>query len=872
MTGARAQADEALAQVGADPRAALRLAESALAVAGADAAAAATAERALGLAHRHLRDLASSTEHFTRAIEIASAAGLREIAGQARLSMSGNLAEAGRFDDAIATADRAAADLDGFDSARATLQKATIHMVRGDWAGAVAGFGAALAGIEAAGASVSLANLHANRGMVHLRQGDLLRAERDMHAACELYERLGSRRRAADVLKNLGMVATARGDLPLALARYHEADAILTDLGISDPMGLLHRAHGLLGARLVEEARQAAEAAVRGFEAEGAEARLVEARLYLADVRLAAGDPAGARQEVAAARALMAGQRRPAFAPLADYADLRARLAGEPLRRGMLRMARSAADRLHRTGWTLESADARLAAARVAAAVGDVDAARSELDEAAWARRRGPAWLQIAAWHAEAATRLASGDTRGARAALRAGLRRVDRHQATLGASDMRARASELGAALAALGLRLAVESGRLPAIFDWAERSRANALDLRPTRPPGDERLAAAMGELRAAAAQAGRPGPPGADADRLHRRQHRLEAEVTSLLRHAVGGDTLIGPTPQLAGVRRRLDGTVLVEYLESEGRLFALVVTSTRARLVRLGDAAPDDSTADQLRLTALRVARPASSASAKAAAANLFESRAAELDAALLAPLRPHIGMRRVVVVPTGALHIVPWAALPTLAGRPVTVAPSAALWLRAGRRRRSGPVVLAAGPGLDHAAAEVTAVAPLYPGAVVLTGREATADAVLAAMDGSRLVHLAVHGRFRADNPLFSALVAHGGNVHMCDIERLARAPDVVVLSACEAALAGRFAGDELMGLAAAFLGLGTRTVVASTLPVSDRDTRRLMVRFHELLATDREPAVALAAAQQQIGGDSPAAKVTAGSFMCLGRR
>ena len=59
----------------------------------------------------------------------------------------------------------------------------------------------------------------------------------------------------------------------------------------------------------------------------------------------------------------------------------------------------------------------------------------------------------------------------------------------------------------------------------------------------------------------------------------------------------------------------------------------------------------------------------------------------LDRLLLAPIAPLIGSRPVVVVPTGELHATPWAALPTLAGRPVSVAPSARLWLAAARARQ-----------------------------------------------------------------------------------------------------------------------------------------------------------------------------------------
>ena len=87
-----------------------------------------------------------------------------------------------------------------------------------------------------------------------------------------------------------------------------------------------------------------------------------------------------------------------------------------------------------------------------------MQAARGDLAQAAQARRRGPADLRAAAWYAEALLRLAADDTRGATVALKAGLRVVDEHAASLGATDLRVHASGLGADLAGEGVRLAIE------------------------------------------------------------------------------------------------------------------------------------------------------------------------------------------------------------------------------------------------------------------------------------------------------------------------------------------------------------------------------------------------------------------------------
>ena len=96
--------------------------------------------------------------------------------------------------------------------------------------------------------------------------------------------------------------------------------------------------------------------------------------------------------------------------------------------------------------------------------------------------------------------------------------------------------------------------------------------------------------------------------------------------------------------------------------------------------------------------------------------------------LVAPVLPLIGDRRVVLTPSGQLSGTPWTLLPGLAGRPVTVPPSATRWLdlrRAAGRRRPR-VGLVAGPAVERGEEEVTRAAAAWPQATVLTGERAAA--------------------------------------------------------------------------------------------------------------------------------------------------
>src|SRR5262249_2906220 len=134
-------------------------------------------------------------------------------------------------------------------------------------------------------------------------------------------------------------------------------------------------------------------------------------------------------------------------------------------------------------------------------------------------------------------------------------------------------------------------------------------------------------------------------------------------------------------------------------------------------------------------------------------------------------------------------------------------------------------------------------------------------AVLAALDGAALAHLACHGTFRSDSPLFSSVELVDGPLNVYELQRLRRAPEVVVLSACGLAVSDVRPGAELLGLASALLGMGTRAIIASVVPVPDAGAKRLMVDLHRRLLAGEGLAAALAAAQ---------ASTPVAGFVCLG--
>jgi CHAT domain-containing protein len=243
----------------------------------------------------------------------------------------------------------------------------------------------------------------------------------------------------------------------------------------------------------------------------------------------------------------------------------------------------------------------------------------------------------------------------------------------------------------------------------------------------------------------------------------------------------------------------------------------------------------------------------------------------LERQLLGPAAGDIDDGPIVLTPPGSLHGVPWGLLPSLRHVAYSVAPSASLALTPLRRRssRDGRVVVVVGPGLPGTRDEAGEIAAGYRDAQVLVDGQATAGRVLAAMDGATTAHVAAHGVFRSDNPLFSSLRLDDGPLTVYDLSRLRRAPARLILSSCESGVATAVAGDELLGMISVLIPLGTTSLLASIVPVNDVSTAPLMGQFHAGLRSGRTFAGALRQVRDD-ASDDPVGLATAAAFVALG--
>lgn len=879
ITGATAatHAAEAVRLARVDSRRALDLVCAAQAAGGPEeVGTAALVARALGLVATEACRMADAVRHLRRAVSLGQRAEDTMLVAETRLDLAAALALRGRLGEALAEAERAGEGLRGPLTARLQMRQALVLQRLGNHDEALAGYRQALARLRRDGDREWEARLLCNRGVLHAYRGDLHAADADLRRAERLHDELGFDLAAAQVRHNLGFVAARRGDVPAALAWYDRVDEEYRRVGVERAVLQLDRCEVLLSANLITEARRAAEEAVGELEGAELKADLAEARLTLSGAALRDGDAGTAHFQAEQARREFVAQRRPAWTVLARYASLRAAWSAGDRSSAVLAAARRTSVALAKAGWEVPALDARLIAGRLALEQGRPEVARVELARAGVARGRGPVSLRTAAWHAEALLRLSCDNPRSAQAAVAAGLRVAESHRAALGATDLRAHASAHAADLAGLGVRLALDSKRARRVLLAVERSRASTWQPAPARPPEDDVLAGALAELRLVVAEIQSTVAAGLGAAHLARRQRELEAAIRRRS-HQARGDPAATPASTLAvaPLATELGDASLVEFLAVDGRLHAVTLSDGRARLWELGQesAAAMDLATIAFALRRLTLGhRPG--ASLRAFADTAAEA-ARRLDALLLTPLLREIGERPLVLVPTGALYGTPWSALPSCVGRPVVVAPSAALWHRASMAAPSAPpaaedVLLVAGPGLPGAAEEVRELCELYPRARCLTGDRATCDAVAAAFEHAEHAHVAAHGNFRTDNPLFSSLEFADGPLTVYEIEGLGRSPARLFLSACDSARAAVMVGDELLGVSSALFSLGTSTVVGSVVPVRDDSAHPLMVEFHRRLAQGVTPAAALSEAQLELSAAGEATFAAGAAFVCFG--
>lgn len=217
--------------------------------------------------------------------------------------------------------------------------------------------------------------------------------------------------------------------------------------------------------------------------------------------------------------------------------------------------------------------------------------------------------------------------------------------------------------------------------------------------------------------------------------------------------------------------------------------------------------------------------------------------------LLNNVMPYLkGAELVYIIPHGSLHYLPLHAL-EYAGKSlidyfaIAYAPSTAVLIRihsSWTEPRSQRETMVVGnptgdlPFAEVEAAEIARLLQVRP----LLRQAATKARVLADITNQTHVHLATHAHFSPHDPFTSSIALADGELSARELLGITLNTQMVVVSACETALQDIRAGDELVGLARAFLYAGVRSLILSLWRVNDPTTAQLMRCFYTHLFDD----------------------------------
>ena len=860
-------ADEAGRLTGVDAESALEAATLVMELADeAEASASAVrARRACARALAYLGRFDAALAVCREAADLAEAAGHDEEAGRVRLASMHPLLELGRLPAAVEAGEVArqrflAAGRPEL-AARADINLGAVYQRKDEPQRAIECLDRARANLDD---PLLVGHLENNRGEALLWLNDFRGAERAFTRALEAFEASGAELTAAIAAGNLADLAVRRGQLATALNHYERARTRLESTNATSQLARLLAEQADVKAQLglTSEALAEYHAAIDELDRAGLALESARARAGLGHTCFRLRRFAEAETALAAAST---GFDELGHATARAQADLvRAEMIAA---HGRLQEARGMAMRamavLHDR--PVESIVARHLLARLTLELDGPTQAEAELDAALVAAQRFDlAPLRAEMLQSRARMRRQAGRLPAAIDDLEQAVAQVERLRAALQSDRFRA---------ALLGDRAEIYEDLIDALlesdepdvlrraFAVVERAKSRTLldQLMATPSGGGEdpadpltrrhaelrsELSALYSRLADEATASTSPTAMAAWIETVRDREQELDTVEGRLDAARAQGGFHARPT-NLAHTQERLaEDQALVEYVITGERIHAFVIDRQRATVHQdLATTAEVTAVLPRLGFQIACALRPG--ARDDRHAAQRVEHTELELETLfdqLLAPLMNRLaGARRLVFVPHGPLHAIPFAALgprgaPLIATHAVSTSLSASLLVTTRPAPRTGRSVIvgladAIARRIDdeaHAAARQLDVRP----GDVLTGADATVSRVVESLPGAEIIHIATHGHFDPMHPRRSGLRLHDRWLTIQDLLGLELDARVVTLSACDTGQAGIRAGDELVGLVRSVLATGARSVLTSLWRLDDEVAVEFMRSFY----------------------------------------
>jgi CHAT domain-containing protein/tetratricopeptide (TPR) repeat protein len=361
-----------------------------------------------------------------------------------------------------------------------------------------------------------------------------------------------------------------------------------------------------------------------------------------------------------------------------------------------------------------------------------------------------------------------------------------------------------------------------------------------------------------------------------RIQRLQEQVQSRENELIRtlrelpaHERENATLEAPAEfSLQKVQASLPrDTALIEYYSVGDRVVAAVLHGDSVEIVPVTLMARVQHFLRLLRfqLSKFRMGMAAAQGIAEPLL-RATQSHLHSLYGELIAPLRARMRSKHLIFVPHGPLHFLPFHAL--LDGEEyladaytVSYAPSATVFAVCQEKpARSRPASLVLGVPDDRAPeilGEVQSVAALLPESKLLLGVQANSGVLREQGAQCGLLHIATHGVYRQDNPMFSGIRLGDGYLNLYDLYQLRLGADLVTLSGCATGMNVVAAGDELLGLQRGLFCAGAASLLLSLWDVHDRSTTLLMQSFYKAYIETGDMPASLQSAMRELRDQNP---------------
>ncbi|MGB7847660.1 MAG: CHAT domain-containing protein [Candidatus Acidiferrum sp.] len=357
------------------------------------------------------------------------------------------------------------------------------------------------------------------------------------------------------------------------------------------------------------------------------------------------------------------------------------------------------------------------------------------------------------------------------------------------------------------------------------------------------------------------------------LQEKAQRQEKELLRAVREmpAQEGETATFGAPADFSIEKMQasipQNATLVEYFSTGDHIVAAVITKTGIQILPVTSLSRVTHVLQLLRFqfSKFRVG----SEHIRQFEHTLFRATQSHLESLyseLISPLCPYLQGAQLIIVPHGPLHFLPFHALQKDGEYlcdcfTVSYAPSATVFTmcqeKAASSNASSLVLGIADQRAPRILEEVESVAALLPHSALYIGDHATSSVLAEKGPLCGLLHIATHGVYRQDNPMFSGIRLGDGYLNLYDLYHMRLGARLVTLSGCATGMNFVAAGDELLGLQRGLFCAGATTLLLSLWDAHDESTSRLMQHFYREFLRIGDMAAALRHAMQELREQNP---------------